>query len=347
MTLSERKQRVLRAIIEDYVATAQPVGSVTLVSKHRLGVSPATVRNDMADLEDLGFLEQPHTSAGRIPSDVGYRFYVDELMRLTPLDDNYLIYIRASLESRIREIEDLIRDTARVLSEQTNYLALILGPQLARTVFRTLRLLPLSEKQALLVLVTDAGFIESAVMELPSGMGQEQMAGFAALINRTLQGKTLAQVADGLITALRTDLAGYRDVVDQAFDFFTKGLNQGEGKGLTVVGTSKILGQPEFQDAAKVRQVLQAVESGAALEALNDAGDDDGIVITIGRENRHPALKGCSMVTATYRVGGQTVGTLGVLGPTRMDYARVLSVVHSVTECLSGALSRSVQFWLK
>ncbi len=347
MALSDRKQRVLRAIIEDYVATAQPVGSATLVRKYRLGVSSATVRNDMADLEGLGYLEQPHTSAGRIPSDLGYRLYVDALMRQSPLDEVRLSSIRAQFEARIREIEDLIRDTARILSEHTNYLALILGPKLARTVFRTLRMLPLSEHQALLVLVTDAGFIESAVIEIPAGMGPDQLSRFATVVNQTLQGKTLAQVADGLITALRQNLAEYRDIMDQAFDFFTQGLEPGDGKDLTVVGTSRILGQPEFQDANKVRQVLQAVEGGVALEALNEAAEDDGIVITIGRENRHPAMQGCSLVTATYRVGGRTVGTLGVLGPTRMDYARVLSVVHSVTECLSGALSRSVQFWYR
>jgi heat-inducible transcriptional repressor len=343
MVLSDRKQRVLRAIVDDYVATAQPVGSLTLSRKYRLGVSPATLRNEMAGLEDLGYLEQPHTSAGRIPSDRGYRLYVDALMQRMPLVEPQVRSIRNLYEARIREIEDLIRETARTLSEHTKCLAMIFGPKLTRTAFRTLRMLPLSEDSALLVLVTDAGFVESAVIGIPRGMQPEHLLRFAALVNSGLQGKTLGEVADGLLAALRHELSEFRELVEQAFDVLSSGLEQEEGRSFHIVGATNILGQPEFRDAAKVRDILRAVESGAGLETLTDPSGDHGVVVTIGHENRHPAMHECSLVTATYRLGARTVGTLGVLGPTRMDYARVLAVVHSVTHYLSGALSRSVQ----
>ncbi|MCL5039118.1 MAG: heat-inducible transcriptional repressor HrcA [Firmicutes bacterium] len=344
MRLDERKLQVLQSVVEDFVRSGEPVGSRTISRKYLVGVSSATIRNEMADLEEMGLLEQPHTSAGRVPSDRGYRVYVDHLMPPHTLTEQELSLISSLYARKAREMESLIQQTARLLSEATNYLALILGPQLSQTTFRHLKILPLNEEKALLVLVTDAGFLEKGLLEVPGGVGPQELDYIAAVLNDRLRGMTVDRIAQEAWKELRSELSQYRFILEQAFQLLVETVGKESEERVYLGGTANILRFPEFQRLERLQSLLARIEGEEGLVNLLPEVSDSQVVILIGGELTQQDLRDCSLVAAKYHIGPSLVGRVGVLGPRRMEYARVLSLVGHVTETLSRVLSRSAGF---
>jgi heat-inducible transcriptional repressor len=341
--LDDRKNKVLQAIIDDYVATAEPVGSRTIARKYTLGVSPATIRNEMAELEEMGYLEQPHTSAGRVPSDRGYRYYVDCLMESQAPSSGDEDIIRRSFERKVSEIDRLIRETARILSDTTHLTAVISGPQMQKANFRELRLVPLGGDKAVLVYITDSGFVENQVLELPVEVTVLEFQRVSDLLNEQLRGQPVEQLSRAAVRALQQELRRYGALLEQTLEFLERKLEPGEHHRLYLGGTTNILNQPEFRDVDKVRSLLTLLEDEHAVTGILGPGQPaaEQPLIRIGEEIKVREMTDCSVVSATYRLGEEVIGQIGVIGPRRMEYARVVGIMNSITRCLSDSGQRS------
>lgn len=325
--LNDRKKKILQLIIEDYISTAEPVGSRTIARKYDLGISPATIRNEMSDLELLGYLEQPHTSAGRIPSAQAYRFYVDSLIEPGSLTDNDMALINGWYKERRRSIDDIFQSTAKILSRMTQNVSMVLANKDTSTVFRYIKFLPLDNTHAILCIVTDDGNIDNCVVEIPLGMRPEEMDYLAGRISRVLEGKELSEISDELLSALHMDVAEDK-VLFTSFLQAIKRMNRKQNEQRVFLGgTKQLLNQPEFRDVERVKSLLGILEEEKVVRDLLVAGEDSGLKITIGTENKFTGIQDCSMVQATYRLNGKIVGTMAVLGPTRMEYGKVITVM--------------------
>lgn len=337
--LNERKQKILHAVVTDYIQTAEPVGSRTISRHYQRDLSAATIRNEMADLEELGFLTQPHTSAGRIPSQQGYRFYVDTLMGTTELNQGEKDYLSAVFMQiqKMREIDQIIQQTAKALSAVTHYTSLILGPQFRRSAFKHMKLLPLDRERALVVLMTDAGYIRSRVIDLPQALSGEEQQKIVDYLNEQLAGETIASLSASRLHRLRSDLYSRIEILNQMMNMLEECSVEGEGR-IFLGGTSNILNQPEFQDMEKVRHLMTLFEQGERLTFLLETSVE-GVSIRIGTENALAEINDCSLVTATYHLHDRPVGAIGVLGPTRMEYSKVITVIEEI----AGRLNRLIQ----
>ena len=325
--LNDRKKKILQLIIEDYISTAEPVGSRTIARKYDLGISPATIRNEMSDLELLGYLEQPHTSAGRIPSAQAYRFYVDSLIEPGSLTDNDMALINGWYKERRRSIDDIFQSTAKILSRMTQNVSMVLANKDTSAVFRYIKFLPLDNTHAILCIVTDDGNIDNCVVEIPLGMRTEEMDYLAGRISRVLEGKELSEISDELLSALHMDVAEDK-VLFTSFLQAIKRMNRKQNEQRVFLGgTKQLLNQPEFRDVERVKSLLGILEEEKVVRDLLVAGEDSGLKITIGTENKFTGIQDCSMVQATYRLNGKIVGTMAVLGPTRMEYGKVITVM--------------------
>ncbi len=339
--LSERKKYILRAVVINYTNTAEPVGSRTVARSYKMGLSSATIRNEMADLEDMGYLIQPHTSAGRIPSQKGYRYYVDNLMDLNDLSDDEELALCSSLSTeKMREIEQIIFNSARVLSSATNQTSLIMGPQFKKSAFRQMRILPLDENRGLVVLITDTGFIKNKVIDMKQQLSQAELQQVVSYLNQKLYGLTIDQVTTSLINELKRDLFRRLEILEQAFILLEESLKEEKQIRVFLGGTTNILNQPEFKDVDKIRRMLNLFEQEPLLfKILEESSSEDDIVIRIGGENEFIDIKECTLITGTYKIHDKSIGTLGVLGPTRMDYGRVISVMRRLVNHLNQSLS--------
>lgn len=333
MALDERKNRVLQAIIEDYVATAEPVGSRTIARKYQLGVSPATIRNEMADLEELGYLEQPHTSAGRIPSDRGYRYYVDCLMErktVTPREEEL---IHSTFRRKAAEIETLIRETARLLSDTTKLTAVVTGPQINQAHVRELRLVPVGGDKAVLLYVTESGFVENQVLDLPIEVNVLELQRVSDLLNEQLRGQPVQSLSRTAIRALQTELKKYGALLEQALAFLELRLEASGRQRIYMGGATNMLSQPEFRDVDKVRRIFTLLEQDEAVANILASPHVAGAPgIAIGEEIQVQEMTDCSVVSATYRLGDQVIGRMGVIGPKRMEYGRIVGILDSITK---------------
>lgn len=337
MALDERKSKVLQAIIDDYVATAEPVGSRTIARKYQLGVSPATIRNEMSDLEDLGFLEQPHTSAGRIPSDRGYRYYVDCLMQSTGLTVQDETLIRRTFERKAAEIDLLIRETARLLSDTTRLAAVVTGPQWQHAHVRELRLVPVGSDKVVLLYMTDSGFVDNQVLDLPVEVTMLELQRVSDLLNEQVKGQPVHALSRTAIRALQSELQKYGGLLEQALQFMERQVEDAGRQRIYLGGTTHILAQPEFRDIDKVRGLFDLLEHDDAVAGVLSAGGiKGGPVVSIGEETRVQQLADCSVVSTTYRLGDQVIGRMGVIGPKRMEYGRVVGILDSVSKHLEG-----------
>lgn len=336
--LDERKRRVLHALTDDYIETAEPVGSRNLARKHQLGVSPATVRNEMADLEEAGYLQQPHTSAGRVPSDKGYRYYVDELIdEWVPGRADGLAARREAQETR-RAMEELIHDAARLLASATKYTSLVASPKLDASVFRHIELVPLDDTAVLAVFVSDPGFVQHRIIEVKQPVGDEQAARVARELNRRLFGIRMGDIGRDLLLVVEQALER-DDLFEAVADLLVEGLGDRSADKVYLEGTLNILNQPEFRDIERARALLALLEAQEALErVLNVATRSHGTQVLIGQENPVAELRDCSVVVAAYTLGGEVIGAIGVLGPTRMEYAKAMGMVQYMADHLSESL---------
>ena len=325
--LNDRKKKILQLIIEDYISTAEPVGSRTIARKYDLGISPATIRNEMSDLELLGYLEQPHTSAGRVPSAQAYRFYVDSLIEPGSLTDNDMALINSWYKERRRNIDDIFQSTAKILSRMTQNVSMVLANKDTGAVFRYIKFLPLDSSHAILCIVTDDGNVDNCVVEIPLGMRPEEMDYLAGRISRELEGKELSEISDDLLSALHMDVAEDKVLFTSFLQAIKRMSRKQNEQRVFLGGTKQLLNQPEFRDVERVKSLLGILEEEKVVRDLLVAGEDSGLKITIGTENKFTGIQDCSMVQATYRLNGKIVGTMAVLGPTRMEYGKVITVM--------------------
>lgn len=340
MTMDERKSRILQAVIEDYVATAEPIGSRTIARKFKFGVSPATIRNEMADLEELGYLEQPHTSAGRVPSDRGYRYYVDCLMEAREIEIHEHEMIRRTFERKVHELDTLIRETAKLLSDTTHLTAVIAGPQMEKAHFRELKLVPIDVDKAVLVYITDTGFVENQVLELPIQVTMVELQRVSEVLNEHLRGQAVESLSRTAIGALQRELMKYGALLEQALQFLEERMDVGDRHRVYLGGTANMLGQPEFRNVDKVRHLLTLLERDDIVSEVLGTAPTERTSVQIGEEIKVRDLSDCSVVSATYKLGDEVIGRMGVIGPKRMEYARIVSLVESVTRHVSGSTQK-------
>jgi len=343
MQMDERKQKILKAIVQDYIATAEPVGSRTISKKFELGVSPATIRNEMADLEELGFIEQPHTSAGRVPSDLGYRYYVENLMDPFDLDEERKRMINQELAKRLDEIQEVIEYTGKLVSQITNLTSLVLKPQTRECTLKKLYFLPYEDGKAIMVTVKDNGMVENSIVDIGTDTTPEELQILANIFNEKLSGSKASDLKKGLLNELYRELARKRRIIDGMLTILERMFDQKSGDNTERVyldGTLNMLNQPEFKDINKVKTLFSIFEENRKLQELLAPKDKgEGLNITIGSENPDLAFKDCSIISATYNINGKQIGTIGVLGPTRMDYRKAISIVDYMTKSLTDMLT--------
>ena len=338
--LNERKKKILQIIIEDYISSAEPVGSRTIARKYDLGLSPATIRNEMSDLELLGYLEQPHTSAGRIPSAQAYRFYVDALIEPGTLTDNDMALIDGWYNERRRNIDDIFQSTAKILSRMTQNVSMVLTNQQTIANFCYLKFLPLDSQHAILCIVADDGSIDTNVVDIPLGMSSEEMDYLAGKMSKLLEVRNLSDISVEILQNVHTDVVEDKLIFSSLLQAVRKMTGRRQEQKVFLGGTKQLLNQPEFRDVEIVRNLLGILEEEKVLKDLLQGGEDSGLKVTIGSENKFTGIQDCSMVQATYRLNGQIVGTMAVLGPTRMEYGKVISVMDYLHKYLKTILDK-------
>lgn len=334
--LSPRKRDILRAVIRDYILTAEPVGSRTLSRKYSLGLSPATIRNELSDLEEEGLLRQPHTSAGRVPSDHGYRVFVDSLMEQEELSaDKQEALARVSLGGT--DLPDLLNQTAKMTALMAGCTALVRAPRRDASRVKFLQLMPVSEHEVLLILLTDQGQVTHQLVRIPEALSPHEVVLIANFLNEQLRDRALDQLTQDALTTISTKLMAYQEVLATLLTRF----QAAEPKDSLIVShQSYLAAAPEFHEDGRLGTLLSLLEGGGQLIGWMDAlaGAHAMPQVAIGSENPLMDLQDCSLVTATYHVGERAVGEIAVLGPTRMHYATAIQAVGAMAERLSTAL---------
>lgn len=338
--LTERQLRVLEAVVQTYIETAEPAGSQTIASRFGLGVSPATIRNAMSELEEKGYLYHPHTSAGRIPTDSAYRLYVDNLMQVAPLSHEDQNTIRQELPGARNELEEILRRAAQVLSVLTQELGVAVAPALDSLVLERLELVQVSSDRLLLVFNLRSGVVRTIFVQVPVSIAAEVVHRVTTILNERLAGLTLKEIRTTLSERLRDadhSESGGRLLnifIEEGDDIFDLAGNQGQ----IVLGTAQMLvDQPEFASNTRMRELLDLTERRDLLRSALEDRRSGGISISIGAENRDPRLTDFTLVTSSYRTGNVT-GVIGVLGPTRMPYEKIIGLVTHTTSLVEGLL---------
>ncbi|HXW44139.1 MAG TPA: heat-inducible transcriptional repressor HrcA [Streptosporangiaceae bacterium] len=335
--LDDRKLAVLRAIVEDYVSTHEPVGSKSLVDRHNLDVSPATIRNDMVVLEEQGYIVQPHTSAGRIPTEQGYRLFVDRLSGVKPLSAAERRAIETFLAGAY-DLDDVVMRTVRLLAQLTRQVAVVQYPSLTRSSVRHVELVRLSERRLLLVLITDTGRVEQRTIELPDPMGDDALTQLRALLNACLDGRKLAEVAE-VVADLPDRLSlSDRPNATAVFSVIVETLVERHEERVAVGGAANLT-PTDFSKG--LREVLEALEEQVVLIRLLGESSDGTVTVRIGSENEMLGLGSTSLVTTSYGAGERVLARLGVLGPTRMDYPTAIGAVRAVARYVGQILADS------
>ncbi|MFC4906537.1 heat-inducible transcriptional repressor HrcA [Actinomadura gamaensis] len=336
--LDDRKLAVLRAIVEDYVSTNEPVGSKALVDRHNLGVSPATIRNDMAVLEEQGYIAQPHTSAGRIPTDKGYRLFVDRLSTIKPLSKAERRAIETFL-SGAYDLDDVVGRTVRLLAQLTRQVAVVQYPSLTRSSVRHVELVPVATGRVLLVLITNTGRVEQRVIETPAELPEESIGHLRALLNTCLDGLAFGDVP-GAVSELPEQVSPEeRPVAAAVLSVLLETLVEKHEEKVVFAGAANLAAM-DF--SRSLRDVLEALEEQVVLmRLLGESADSSTVTVRIGTENPDEGLRSTSVVAAGYGVGDLTLARLGVLGPTRMDYPGTMGAVRAVARYVGQILAGS------
>lgn len=345
--LTERQKLILKVIVNSYIQLAEPVGSRALSKHEDIGFSPATIRNEMSDLEDMGFLEQPHTSAGRIPSHKGYRYYVDYL--ISP--DDILISketvtdFQQVFTDQFIEMEQTLEQTASVLSKITNYTSIILGPEIYQTKLRHIQIIPLNENNLVAILVTNTGKVQHKSITIPQEGSAYEIEKIVNFLNAKLIGVPLYQLKSLLMQEINREFQKneqfYGQIMNIIHHLFHDEQEYKENK-LFLSGTTNILNQPEFSDVNTIKEILTLFEKSDDMIQLIKPTENGktGIEVKIGTENHVEAASNCSIITATYEMDGNPVGTIGIFGPTRMDYKKVISILDFLSKDFNHFISR-------
>jgi len=338
--LNDRKLRILKAIIDDYFETAEPVGSRTLSRHHDLGISPATIRNEMSDLEELGYIVQPHTSSGRVPSDKGYRFYVDMMLQLQKAEFTKLFYLE-ELKNSASRIEDLLKNIAQHLANETQYTTFMSSPHYKKSKIKNIQLIEIEKNVILAVIVTDGNTIKDYMIRLEHDINQDILNKLAKLMNEQLFGLTLLDIGLDVIHTLKESCQQGEEVINKVIDVIFQTIREVDETNVFTYGTTNILQHPEFNDISKAALLIKTIEEKDVLRDIINTTieSEDGLVkIVIGGENELEGLKECSLITTSYHIRGEKVGAIGIIGPKRMDYDKTVlnlrCLIKSVDELL-------------
>lgn len=339
MELGERKRKILQAIIDDYITTADPVGSRTIAKKHDLGLSSATIRNEMADLEEMGYLEQPHTSAGRIPSDLGYRLYVDHLMRRYKLTVAEVKKMQHALELRIQELDRLIQQYSNIVSQFTQYTTVVLPPQMKKSAIKHIQLVPIDTNNVLLIMVTDAGIVKNKTLKIYEQVSHDFLNSLSRILNDKLSGLTLEEINLPKIQEIQKEMRSNEGLLIPILNIISDIITDIDDMDVFLGGTTNIFNFPEYKDIERAKEFLSFLEQKKDLyKLLSSVKDNDNISIVIGRENEFMEMRDCSIIMSKYSIGKKIVGTIGIIGPTRMEYAKVVSSLEYLTWHLNHVL---------
>jgi heat-inducible transcriptional repressor len=344
MDLDERNRRVLQAVIDSYIEGGAPIGSTVLVKRFDFGVSSATLRNIMAELEELGYLTHPHTSAGRIPTDRGYRYYSDSLISIeNDADEIMEDQIRKTPTLHGDDFHDLMEEASRFLATLSHCAGVVLAPSETEVNYKHIEFVRLRGRQVLIIFVTSTGIVQNKLVELDESIRQQDLNRFSAYLDEELEHGTLAEVRQRLIKKLEEEKLLFMRLMEETFRA-SQEVQERENEKVYIGGASQILENPEFATVHKMKALLKAFEDKyKLLKLLDRSAAAQGIKVFIGSENPYFEMQGCSMVVGSYQAGPNVVGTLGVIGPTRMQYKQVIHVVDYTSKLLSKLLGERFQ----
>lgn len=338
--LDERKVTILKAIIKTYLETGEPVGSRTISKYSDLHLSSATIRNEMSDLEELGYIMQPHTSAGRIPSDRGYRFYVDQIMQEK---DEEVTEIKDMMLKRVDRVELLLKQMATILAQNTNYAAMISAPKYHGNKLKFIQLSKVDEEKLLVVIVVEGNIIKNTIIPIHTQLDDEGLLNLNILLNNTLNGLTIEEINLDVISRLKAQVGTHSSVVDQVLTEVAAAIHADDDDlQIYTSGATNIFKYPELSDGEKASKLIGTLEQKELLQGLvdhvNDSEENSGIQVYIGDEAPVQNMKDCSIVTANYELGEGLRGTVGIIGPKRMDYIKVLGTLRTLMTQLDSIL---------
>lgn len=331
MQLDERKTKILQAIIRNYLETGEPVGSRTISKYSDLNLSSATIRNEMADLEELGYILQPHTSAGRIPSDKGYRFYVDAMMEEK---EREVVEMKEMLLERQDKMETLLKQVAKILAQNTQYASMISAPQTRRNKVKFIQLSRVDDNQILAVIVVEGNVIKNNILSVNQELTDETLLKLNILLNTHLNGLSMEEINLGMISALKQQAGNHSDIVSEVIDAVAEAIKADEDLEIYTSGANNIFKYPELADQSRASELISTFEekqelTDLVIDTLADS-NNTGIQVYIGDETPVESMKDCSVVTATYELGDGMKGTIGIIGPKRMDYDKVIGTLRNL-----------------
>ncbi|GAA0181924.1 heat-inducible transcriptional repressor HrcA [Clostridium sediminicola] len=349
--MTDRKIKILEAIIKDYITSGEPVGSRTLAKKYNLGISSATIRNEMSDLEELGYIEQLHTSSGRKPSDKGYRLYVDQMMQLQNLTAEEELKIKAKLlDEAIYEVNKVLKGATLLLSELTKLTCVLKTPSVRNSYIKAVKLVPIDNHNILGIIVTENGMITNNMIRVDKKIQTENLDKLSFVLNKRLRNLTMDDINLRVINDLKKDLYGYEDIFDAIITTLYDALSKEDNSEIYFEGAKNIFNYSEYNDVEKAKQFLSLIDDKAMMmQLLNSANEIEGtgilkteepkVIVKIGAENIAEDAKDCSILTAVYSVDDKPLGTIGLIGPTRIKYSKVVAVMGEFIKLLNENIS--------
>ena len=332
--LDERKKKVLQAIVEEYINTAEPVSSGSITKSHGLDYSSATIRNDMAQLESIGFLDKPHTSAGRVPSAEGYRYYVNELLKEDNLSLEEIKYIQKKLKVKVNEIEDLTKVATTTLSEITHYTTVAVGPKADKQIIEEIKFVSLGQRMLMVVIVTDTGLVKETIIKFDEDITESQVDTLNNLFNTRLKGKPLSKIdkpmAEYIFSEVNYSIGIMKAIIEQINKIVEE-----ENNNIFLEGAKKSFDLPEFKSMKVAKNFVNLLDAKDEMLEIFNSGDAEDINVFIGDDDENSNLKDFSIITFKHTLGDKDLGTIGIIGPKRMDYAKVIAVMKYISKKLN------------
>ena len=332
--LDERKKKVLQAIVEEYINTAEPVSSGSITKGHGLDYSSATIRNDMAQLESICFLDKPHTSAGRVPSAEGYRYYVNELLKEDNLSLEEIKYIQKKLKVKVNEIEDLTKDATTALSEITHYTTVAVGPKADKQIIEEIKFVSLGQRMLMVVIVTDTGLVKETIIKFDEDITESQVDTLNNLFNTRLKGKPLSKIdkpmAEYIFSEVNYSIGIMKAIIEQINKIVEE-----ENNNIFLEGAKKSFDLPEFKSMKVAKNFVNLLDAKDEMLEIFNSGDAEDINVFIGDDDENSNLKDFSIITFKHTLGDKDLGTIGIIGPKRMDYAKVIAVMKYISKKLN------------
>jgi len=343
MNLDERNRKVLQAVIDSYIDSGLPIGSNVLVKRYDFGVSSATLRNIMAELEELGLLTHPHTSAGRVPTDRGYRYYIDSLISIESEPDEFNDHLRNAPQLHGDDIHELMEEASRFLASLSHCAGVVVAPSEPEARYRHIEFVRLRGRQVLIIFVTEGGIVQNKLIELDENIRQSDLNEFSVFLDGELEHRTINEIQEYLLVRMQEEKVLFAQLMEETYRA-SREVHERENERVYIGGASQVIETPEFASVEKMRALLKAFEDKYLLLKLLDRSvAAQGIKVFIGSENPYFGMQGCSMVVGSYRSGKDIVGTLGVIGPTRMQYKQVIQVVDYTAKLVSRLLGERFQ----